>query len=114
MKSFKHFSEATKTIPIGLCFKYAYQQAVTDEKLTLVHGIVQDPYTGKSYPHAWVENGRLVKDWQTMEMGGSKYAKKGWPLKAFYDAFNPTKLTKYKGKIEIGLKAVRSKHYGPW
>ena len=104
---------AENTIPVGLCYKYAYQRIMKDDKLTLVHATVHNPWDGKAYVHAWVEEGNLVQDWQTMEAGSSKYAKKGWPVKEYYAAFNPKDIKKYN-QVETMKNAAKGKHYGPW
>lgn len=110
MKSFKqHLAEKA----IGQCFPWAYRQAV-DHEIPLYHAKVHDPFTGKEYDHAWIEDGNTVKDWQTMELKASKYAGRGWPKKDFYAAYNPKRIKVYKTKMDIVLKAAKTKHYGPW
>ena len=37
----------------------------------------------------------MVKDWQTMKAGSSKWAGKGWPKREYYKAWNPKDMKKY-------------------
>ena len=105
----------------GECFKWAYQQIMEkghSERLgshqwSLVQAIVKNPWDGKSYPHAWIENKKVVQDWQTMEIGMSKYKKKGWPRNIFYDTFEPSKVIKY-GRDDAIKQLAKANHYGPW
>ena len=105
----------------GECFKWAYQQIMEkghSERLgshqwSLVQAIVKNPWDGKSYPHAWIENKKVVQDWQTIEIGMSKYKKKGWPRNIFYDTFNPSKVIKY-GRDDAIKQLAKANHYGPW
>jgi len=105
----------------GECFKWAYQQIMEkghSERLgshqwSLVQAIVKNPWDGKSYPHAWIENKKVVQDWQTMEIGMSKYKKKGWPRNIFYDTFKPSKVIKY-GRDDAIKQLAKANHYGPW
>ena len=65
-----------------------------------VYGTVQNKWIsdGKRYKHAWVEDGNLVKDWQTNDPKGprsSKYAGKGWPKREFYKVWNVKNEKKY-------------------
>ena len=108
-------------IGYGECFKWAYQQIMEkghSERLgshqwSLVQAIVKNPWDGKSYPHAWIENKKVVQDWQTMEIGMSKYKKKGWPRNIFYDTFKPSKVIKY-GRDDAIKQLAKANHYGPW
>jgi predicted transcriptional regulator len=106
-------TEPTSTKSIGECFSYAWKKVASDPESKLIHGTVTDPWSGKSYPHAWVEKDGIVYDWQTMEVGTSKYGKKGWPVKEFYEAFTPTNVRAYTHS-EALQKGVAEKQYGPW
>ena len=102
------------TIACGDCYRWAFKYTMyEDSEYTLVHANVTDMWSGKTYPHAWAENGTTVKDWQTMEAGSSKYAGKGWPQEDFYELFKPSDITKYKQENAAKL-AAQSKHFGPW
>ena len=91
------------TIACGECLTYAYTQAVknhTKKNFKAVYGTVQNKWIsgGKRYKHAWVEDGNLVKDWQTNDPKGprsSKYAGKGWPKREFYKVWNVKNEKKY-------------------
>lgn len=82
--------------------------------IVLVHAYVNDPwFKGLNYAHGWIEEDGLVKDWQTIENGSSKYAGKGWPIDEFYEAYTPEDIVKYD--FDKMLKAVlKYEHYGPW
>ena len=98
-------SEAT--IACGQCLSYAWKTYMVkqddkqaNKKMKIVFGTVQNKWIskGKRYPHAWVEDGSLVKDWQTNDPKGprtSKWAMKGWPKKEFYKFWNPKDIKKY-------------------
>ena len=63
-----------------------------DKKAKVVFGSVQNDWisNGKRYPHVWiVDKRKIVKDWQTMGAGSSKYGFKGMPMKFFKDTWNP-------------------------
>ena len=107
-----------KTIPCGRCFEWAVQQAKGDYKdaKTIVHGTVTEPFSNPphKYKHAWVEHRGKVYDWQTMEAGhGGKYRGKGYPLREFYDLYEPEKMTRYTS-TEAVANTLRNGHYGPW
>jgi len=104
-----------KTIACGHCFDYAWRRIFEDKSLTLVHATVHEPFNreGKTYEHAWVEKNGLVQDWQTMEIGMSKYAKKGWPIKDFYELFKPENIRRYNWE-DVKKHIAKHKHYGPW
>ena len=89
-----------ETIACGECLSYAYKYAVKNlgkKNVKIVYGTVQNKWIsgGKRYNHAWVEDGNLVKDWQTMKAGSSKYAGKGWPKREFYKVWNVKNEKKY-------------------
>ena len=75
----------TETIACGECLSYAWRTYIVNQdnksanrRMKIAFGTVQNKWisNNKRYPHAWVEDGRLVKDWQTMKAGSSKYAEK--------------------------------------
>jgi len=86
------------TIACGECLSYAWKTYIVNQdnksankKMKVVFGTVQNDWisNGKRYKHAWIEDGNIVKDWQTMVAGSSKYAFKGMPKKFFKDVWNP-------------------------
>ena len=91
------------TIACGECLSYAWKTYMTNQnndKMRVAFGTVQNKLisNNKRYPHAWIEDGNLVKDWQTMDPKGprsSKWAGKGWPKKEFYKFWNPKNMKKY-------------------
>ncbi len=91
------------TIACGECLSYAWKMSMInqdDPKMKIVFGMVGSKWIsgGKRYKHAWVEDKGKVKDWQTMTLGMSKYAKKGWPKKEFYKFYSPSNLKVYSAK----------------
>ena len=92
-----------ETIACGECLTYTYTQAVrnhTKKNFKAVYGTVQNKWisNNKRYNHAWIEDGNLVKDWQTNDPKGprsSKYAGKGWPKREFYKVWNVKNEKKY-------------------
>lgn len=96
------------TIACGECYSYAY--ARVREGGMLVHATVRDPWSGKRYGHAWVEDDGYVYDWQTsVGLGTGKprtYA-------AFYDLYQPEQL-RFFDTTAAAVNALRHRHYGPW
>jgi len=74
----------------GECFPWAYANARGGQ---LVHATVKHPINGRRYPHAWVERGGRVYDWQSSV--GLGPGPKGWSREAFYTAYRPTKIARY-------------------
>lgn len=108
----------------GDCFRWAYRQIQADPGSLLVHGVVTAPFSDPphSFPHAWIEKGGLVQDWQTMVAGhGGKYEGKGYPKDVFYALWSPREVRKYD-QLEAAKEALKSsggrkkggQHYGPW
>ena len=94
----------SEEIACGECLNYAWQTYMVkqddkqaNKKMKIVFGSVQNKWIskGKRYKHAWVEDGNLVKDWQTMKGGSSKWAGKGWPKRMYYQTWNPKDMKKY-------------------
>ena len=91
------------TIACGECLSYAWKTYMVNQnnkRMRVAFGTVQNEWisNNKRYPHAWIEDGNLVKDWQTMVAGSSKYAGKGWPKKEFYSFWKPKNVKKYTTK----------------
>ena len=93
-----------ETIACGECLSYAWRTYIVNQdnksanrRMKIAFGTVQNKWisNNKRYPHAWVEEGNLVKDWQTMKAGSSKYHGKGWPKREYYKAWNPKDMKKY-------------------
>lgn len=116
----KQVEKRNKSLKGGECFSYVFKDAL-DRKIkglndsVYVHAVVNDPYNieGKKYSHAWVERGGKVYDWQTMELGMSKFAGVGWDKEVFYDLYNPEDIQEYTAK-EIIKKSHEVGHVGPW
>jgi hypothetical protein len=113
-------SEAT--IACGQCLQYAWHtymvkqsDAQANKKMKIVFGMVGSKWIsgGKRYKHAWVEDKGKVKDWQTMTLGMSKYAKKGWPKKEFYKFYSPSNLKVYSAK-EAADNFKKTKSMAGW
>jgi hypothetical protein len=98
----------------GECFSWAYKDVVAHGG-TLMHGKVTWPESdGAPTPHAWVERGGTAYDWQTMKAAhGGKHRGRGYPIKLFYDLFEPQSVQKY-AQDEAAIHAVQSGHFGPW
>lgn len=92
----------------GDCFRFAYKRV--QEGGTLIHATVVHPWSGKQFPHAWVEDGGKAYDWQTSQGLG-----KGKPLgvAAFRQQWKPAAETSYTAD-EAKVLAVKTKHFGPW
>lgn len=113
------------TIACGECLSYAWKTYIINQdnkrankKMKIVFGTVQNEWIskGKRYKHAWVEDGNLVKDWQTMDPKGprsGKYAMKGWPIKEFYKFWNAKPTKKYTPK-EATDKYIETKSINGW
>ena len=94
------------TIACGECLTYAWKTAsknYDNPKMKIVYGEVGNKWIsgGKRYKHAWVEDKGKVMDWQTMELGMSNFAKKGWPKSQFYKFYTPSNLNVYTPKEAI-------------
>ena len=104
-------------IRAGLCFHWVHKQAlgvaVDGGNITVFHGVVTEPFTSNSYPHAWIVKDGLIQDWQTMVMGGSKFAYEGWPIDLFYETFKPTEIREYTPRQLRGL-TIQHEHMGPF
>jgi len=101
-----------KAIPLGQCFSWAFRQAVK-ENVIVYHGLVTEPFTDNTYPHAWIEKNGLIQDWQTMEAGSSKFAGVGWDKALFHETFKPTQIKEYSSSRLIHLVATYN-HMGPY
>jgi len=86
---------------------------VNSENIRCVHGKVRQPFTDYYYNHAWIEINGVVKDWQTMKMGSSKFANIGWPKDLFYETFNPIEVKEYSSKQLIKM-VQKLGHAGPF
>ena len=92
----------------GECFIYAYQ-FVTKKGGVLKHGTVTHPWDKNEFPHAWIEKGGKVYDWQTAEV-----RKTGpLPVADFYKRWKPQDVKSYTADEARG-QAARARHYGPW
>ena len=110
------------TIACGECLSYVWKVGIMNQdnkqanrKMKIVYGTVQSKWIskGKRYRHAWVEDGNLVKDWQTMELGMSNYAKKGWPKREYYKYWNP-KIDKKFSPAEVAKNWKEKKTIMGW
>ncbi len=95
------------TIACGECFSYAY--ARVREGGTLVHAVVADPWSGKRYDHAWVEDGGRVYDWQTSQ-GLGKGPRR---IKEFKKLYRPENERRFDA-TEAQINVLKYRHYGPW
>ena len=107
-----------ETIACGECLSYAYTYAVKSlgkKNVKIVYGTVQNKWisNNKRYNHAWAEDRGKVKDWQTMTLGMSKWAKKGWPKSTFYKFYTPSDLKVFTAK-EAADNFKRTKSMMGW
>jgi hypothetical protein len=99
----------------GLCFEWGYRYLKDHPEAVLHHGTVREPFSdGPEFPHAWVTQNGIVKDWQTMEAGhGGKYNRRGYPEAVFAELWRPRETAAFT-LIEATLASARTGHYGPW
>ena len=108
-----------KVIACGECVSWAWKYYMTnqkDKKAKVVFGSVQNDWVskGRRYKHVWlVDKRKIVKDWQTMVAGSSKYAFKGMPMRFFKDTWNP-KIDKEFGMKEAAENYKRTKTMLGW
>lgn len=100
---------ARETIACGQCYSYAYER-VTRKGGTLVHATVADPWSGKRYEHAWIEDKGKVYDWQTAQGLG-----KGKPQRIadFYRLYKPERIRRYDATA-ARVNILKYGHFGPW
>jgi hypothetical protein len=102
---------------LGDCYRWATLYVLAHPNAVLYQGTVVAPYSdvGKDrYDHAWVLDGGVVKDWQTMVAGmGGRYTSKGWPQDVWERAWKP-RSTKVFTHEQARLAFSRYGHYGPW
>ena len=95
----------------GECFSWANNNAEAGD--WVVHGNVK----GLEGPHAWIERGDRVFDWQTTmgtwDYHDPEYATEGWPIKEWYRVFQPRNKVAYED-LEAMINAIRARHHGPW
>ena len=103
------FTKAEETQACGDCYRYAYNKIKQFPNSTLVHGEVQDPWSGKKFSHAWIEHGGgQIDDWQSSIRGKGLY-----DSEKFYNQWKPSNVKKYN-QTQAQIKAVKTGHYGPW
>jgi len=99
----------------GDCFNFATANARGSD--LVVHGNIK-PLNG---PHAWIERGDRVFDWQTHVLhwyyseglGKESYREEGWPIREFYSTFRPRNTKKYTA-ADAATNRRRSGNRGPW
>lgn len=100
------------TIVCGECFDWAYANLPNASNAKLVHATVHDPWTGKAYPHAWIERAGRVYDWQSVARGLGP-GPRGWLRRKFYAAYDPIDVATFNYD-ESRVQVLRTRHYGPW
>lgn len=103
-------SRAVQDIEKGDCFRQAAKYAIKHD-VRLVHGTVNHPVTGKTFQHAWVEDGSKVIDPTT----GVGVKTKPIDRKGFYELLGiDYRLNQvYDPPKAVGLM-VTTRHWGPW
>jgi hypothetical protein len=103
--------------PLGDCYRWAYHYVHKHPNAVLYQGTVTAPYkdAGKApYEHAWVLDGGVVKDWQTMVAGmGGRYRGVGWPEDVWARAWKPRHVKTFTQE-QAHIAVVRHGHFGPW
>lgn len=95
--------------PIGDCFAFATNEAAGLVGATVVHGTVTHPWDGYTLPHAWIEVGGRVWDWQGIVLRKTRPA----PKHDWYAQWKPTNMSRYTPEQAVRL-AVQYGHYGPY
>lgn len=102
---------------LGDCFRWAYLYILRHPGAVLYQGQVKAPYRGapeEHYDHAWVVDGGIVKDWQTMVAGlGGQYRGKGWPASTWERVWRPQDVRAYSIE-QAAMELSKFGHYGPW
>jgi hypothetical protein len=111
----QHLFKLAKVVACGRCFDWGYRYLKDHPRAVLHHGTVREPFSdGPEFPHAWVTQNGIVKDWQTMEAGhGGKYNRRGYPEAVFAELWRPRETAAFT-LIEATLASARTGHYGPW
>lgn len=99
-------------IVCGECFEWAYENLPDARNARLVQATVHDPWSGKPYPHAWIERAGRVFDWQSVVQGLGP-GPRGWLRKKFYAAYRPVDAKAFSFD-ESRAMVLRTRHYGPW
>ncbi len=100
--------ERNPTVPLGDCFRWAYHFQ-KEHGGTLVHGVVRDPQSRRSYPHAWVVLDGRVWDWQTDALGSDPLT-----VAKFRRIRRPTDEVEFEDEEAAAIAMLRHGHYGPW
>lgn len=98
-----------KKIVCGDCYRFAVQEAQQPYEVTVVHGTVTDPWSGKRFSHAWVERDDKAYDWQMVHIRDQKPQ----PIDDYYRIWKPKDMTRYPGVKSVVMMA-RHGHFGPW
>lgn len=102
---------------LGDCYRWAYNYVRKHPSAVLYQGMVTAPYADgpeEPFGHAWVVDGGVVKDWQTMVAGfGGRYKGKGWPVDVWATRWKPTNVRRYT-LDQARAELLRNKHFGPW
>lgn len=106
-----------KNRELGDCYRWAYQYLLKHPTAVLCQGTVVAPYADAGparYAHAWIVDGGVVKDWQTMVAGfGGRFSGRGWPAKHWVQRWQPLSVKKYT-ITEAVAQLSEHGHYGPW
>jgi len=97
------------TIALGRCHEYADKQAilaiVEDKDITIINADVCDPWDNHTYNHSFIIESGLVKDYQTMVLGLSKFTGVGWDRDIFFSTYKPCNVKEYTPKQWLGRGA---------
>lgn len=104
--------------PLGDCYRWAYHYVLKHPGAVLYQGKVTAPPSSGGgsapYDHAWVLDGGVVKDWQTMVAGfGGRYRGRGWPESVWNRVWQPQDTRAYSIEQAM-IQLAQHDHYGPW
>lgn len=102
---------------LGDCYRWAYRYVLKHPGALLHQGTVVAPFVGAGtgrYGHAWVVDGGVVKDWQTMVAGlGGHYKGVGWPEAVWVKSWQPRGVRVFSIE-QAAIEMAKHGHYGPW
>ena len=103
---------------VGDCFRWAYHYQQKHRHVVLHQGLIVAPHSvgigSKPFPHAWVVDDGLVKDWQTMVAGlGGRFRGTGYPEGTWTQLWQPKAVKSYTIEQSV-IALAQNNHYGPW
>jgi hypothetical protein len=91
----------------GLCYPYANLALRRfGDKAVVVHGRVR--HLDRMIPHAWIEHGGRVYDYQNAELRNTSFS-----VAEYYRRMGARNVKRYTPE-QACINAVRQGHHGPW